>query len=64
MWISCGASIKDLKRKKKNRTATYKNYEKEVQDLKRKQENLDRFLGRTQTDPVQDQQAKNKNHSL
>ena len=46
------------------RKRLYKNYEKEVQDLKRKQENLDRFLGRTQTDPVQDQQAKNKNHSL
>ena len=39
-------------------------YEKEVRDLKRKQENLNRYLGRTQTDPVQEQQTKNKNHSL
>ena len=44
-----------LETQKKELTATYKNYEKEVQDLKRKQENLDRFLGRTQTDPVQEQ---------
>ena len=58
------AEYQALETQKKELTATYKNYEKEVQDLKRKQENLDRFLGRTQTDPVQDQQAKNKNHSL
>ena len=49
---------------KKELTATYKNCEKEVRDLKRKQENLNRYLGRTQTDPVQEQQTKNKNHSL
>ncbi len=30
----------------------------------RKQENLNQYLGRTQTDPVQEQQTKNKNHSL
>ena len=58
------AEYQALETQKKELTATYKNYEKEVQDLKRKQENLDRFLGRTQTDPLQDQQAKNKNHSL
>ena len=62
MWISCEPSIRHWKRRKKELTATYKNYEKEVQDLKRKQENLDRFLGRTQTDPVQEQQAKNREY--
>ena len=54
------AEYQALETQKKELTATYKNYEKEVQDLKRKQENLDRFLGRTQTDPVQEQQAKKK----
>ena len=58
------AEYQALETQKKELTATYKNYEKEVQDLKRIQENLDRFLGRTQTDPVQEQRTKNKNHSL
>lgn len=58
------AEYQELMKQKNELTSTYKNCEKEVQDLKRKQENLDRFLGRAQTDPVQDQQAKNKNHSL
>ena len=57
------AEYQALETQKKELTATYKSCEKEVRDLKRKQENLDRFLGRTQTDPVQEQQAK-KNHSL
>ncbi|KSV57417.1 relaxase/mobilization nuclease domain-containing protein [Acetivibrio ethanolgignens] len=35
-----------LETQKKELTATYKNCEKEVQDLKRKQENLNRYLGR------------------
>ena len=46
------AEYQALETHKKELTATYKNYEKEVRDLKRKQENLDQYLGRTQTDPV------------
>lgn len=50
-----------METQKKELTATYKNCEKEVRDLMRKQENLDRCLGRTQTDPVQEQfKEKNK----
>lgn len=58
------AEYQALETQKKELTATYKSCEKEVRDLKRKQENLNRYLGRTQTDPVQEQQTKNKNHSL
>ena len=58
------AEYQSLETQKKELTATYKSCEKEVWDLKRKQENLNRYLGRTQTDPVQEQQTKNKNHSL
>ena len=54
------AEYQALKTQKKELTDTYKSCEKEVRDLKRKQENLDRYLGRTQTDPVQEQQTKNK----
>ena len=53
-----------METQKKELTATYKNFEKEVLDLMQKQENLDRYLGRIQTDPVQEQQTKIKNHSL
>lgn len=45
-------------------TATYKSCEKEVRDLKRKQENLNQYLGRTQTDPVQEQFKKKNNPIL
>ena len=58
------AEYQTLETQKKELTATYKSCEKEVWHLKRKQENLNRYLGRTQTDPVQEQQTKNKNHSL
>lgn len=58
------AEYQALETQKKELTATYKNCEKEVRDLKRKQENLNQYLGRTQADPVQEQQTKNKNHSL
>ena len=58
------AEYQALETQKKELTATYKNCEKEVRDLKQKQENLNRYLGRTQTNPVQEQQTKNKNHSL
>ena len=40
------AEYQALETQKKELTATYKNCEKEVRDLKRKQENLDRYLGR------------------
>ena len=49
------AEYQALETQKKELTATYKSCEKEVRDLKRKQENLNRYLGRTQTDPVQEQ---------
>ena len=52
------AEYQALESQKKELTATYKSCEKEVRDLKRKQENLNRYLGRTQTDPVQEQQTK------
>ena len=58
------AEYQALETQKKELTATYKSCEKEVRDLKRKQKNLNQYLGRTQTDPVQEQQTKNKNHSL
>ena len=58
------AEYQALETQKKELTTTYKSCEKEVWNLKRKQENLNRCLGRTQTDPVQEQQTKNKNHSL
>ena len=58
------AEYQALETQKKELPTTYKSCEKEVWNLKRKQENLNRYLGRTQTDPVQEQQTKNKNHSL
>ena len=52
------AEYQALETQKKELTATYKNCEKEVRDLKRKQENLNQYLGRTQANPVQEQQTK------
>ena len=57
------AEYQALETQKKELTATYKNCEEEVRDLKRKQEDLDRYLGRTQTDPVQEQ-FKQKNNPI
>jgi plasmid stabilization system protein ParE len=45
-------------------TSTYKDCEKEVRELKRKQENLNQYLGRTQPNTAQEQPEKNKNKSL
>ena len=45
-------------KQKSELTSTYKNCEKEVRELKRKQENLNQYLGRTQPDPAQEQQEK------
>ena len=58
------AEYQSLETQKKELTTTYKNCEKEVRDLMRKQENLDRYLGRTQTDPVQEQIKKKNNPIL
>ena len=58
------AEYQALETQKKELTATYKSCEKEVRDLKRKQENLNRYLGRTQTDPVQEQFKKKNNPIL
>ena len=58
------AEYQALETQKKELTATYKNCEKEVRDLMRKQENLDRYLGRAQTDPVQEQFKKKNNPIL
>ena len=58
------AEYQALETQKKELTATYKNCEKEVRDLKRKQEILNQYLGRTQTDPVQEQFKKKNNPIL
>ena len=58
------AEYQALETQKKELTATYKSCEKEVRDLKRKQENLNQYLGRTQTDPVQEQFKKKNNPIL
>lgn len=58
------AEYQSLETQKKELTATYKSCEKEVWNLKRKQENLNRYLGRTQTDPVQEQFKKKNNPIL
>ena len=58
------AEYQALETQKKELTATYKSCEKEVWNLKRKQENLNRYLGRTQTDPVQEQFKKKNNPIL
>ena len=58
------AEYQELMKQKNELTSTYKDYEKEVQSLNRKLENLNQYLGQTQPDPVQAQQTKNRNHSL
>ena len=58
------AEYQALKSQKKELTATYKNCEIEVRNLKRKQENLNQYLGLTQTDPVQEQFKKKNNPIL
>lgn len=54
-----------LETQKKELTATYKSCEKEVRDLKRKQENLNRYLGRdVQVEHDTEQIKKEKKHEL
>ena len=45
------AEYQELMKQKSELTSTYKDCEKEVRELKRKQENLNQYLGRTQPDP-------------
>ena len=59
------AELQELTKRKNELTSTYKNCEKEVRDLKRKQENLNQYLGRTTpSDAAQEQPEKTKNQSL
>ena len=59
------AEYQELMMKQKSElTSTYKDCEKKVRELKRKQENLNQYLGRTQPDPAQEQQEKSKNQTL
>ena len=58
------AEYQKLMKQKSELTSTYKDCEKEVRELKRKQENLNQYLGRTQPDPAQEQQEKSKNQTL
>ena len=58
------AEYQELMKQKSELTSTYKDCEKEVRELNRKLENLNQYLGRTQPDPAQKQQEKNKNQSL
>ena len=54
-----------LETQKKELTATYKSCEKEMRDLKRKQENLDRYLGRdVQAEHDMEQIKKEQKHEL
>ena len=58
------AEYQELMKQKNELTSTYKDCEKEVRELKRKQENLNQYLGQTQPNPAQEQPEKNKNQSL
>ena len=58
------AEYQELMKQKSELTSTYKDCEKEVRELKQKQENLNQYLGRTQPDPAQDQQEKKDTPNL
>ncbi|MCU6744857.1 relaxase/mobilization nuclease domain-containing protein [Suilimivivens aceti] len=58
------AEYQELMKQKSELTSTYKDCEKEVRELKRKQENLNQYLGRTQPDPAQEQQTKKDTPNL
>ena len=51
-------------KQKSELTSTYKDCEKEVHELKWKQENLNQYLGRTQPDPAQEQPTKKDTPNL
>ena len=54
----------ELSRQKNELAATYKNCEKEVKELNRKLENLNRYLGRETNTTLTSAQQERKNHSL
>ena len=58
------AEYQELMKQKSELTSTYKDCEKEVRELKRKQENLNQYLRRTQPDPAQEQQEKKDTPNL
>ena len=58
------AEYQELMKQKSELTSTYKDCEKEVRELKRKQENLNQYLGRTQPDPAQEQPEKKDTPNL
>ena len=58
------AEYQELMKQKSELTSTYKDCEKEVRELKRKQENLNQYLGRTQPDPAQEKQEKKDTPNL
>ena len=58
------AEYQELMKQKSELTSTYKDCEKEVRELKRKQENLNQYLVRTQPDPAQEQQEKKDTPNL
>ena len=55
------AELEELTKQKNELTFTYKNCEKEVRDLKRKQENLNQYLGRTTPPDAAQEQLEKKN---
>ena len=55
------AELEELTKQKNELTSTYKNCEKEVRDLKRKQENLNQYLGRTTPPDAAQEQLEKKN---
>ena len=55
------SEYQELIKQKNELTSTYKTYEKEVRELRRKLENLNQYLGR---DTVQSEPAKLQNKSL
>ena len=55
------AELEELTKQKNDLTSTYKNCEKEVRDLKRKQENLNQYLGRTTPPDAAQEQLEKKN---
>ena len=58
------AEYQELMKQKNELTSTYKDYEKEVQSLNRKLENLNQYLGQTHPDFTSEQSRKKNNHIL
>ena len=58
------AEYQELIKQKNEMTSTYKKYEKEVQSLNRKLENLNQYLGQTQPDFTSEQSRKKNNPIL